>query len=163
MPRWHGVQSASQFVEGEYVPYILGAPPFANRAFAALYPDGVPAATPLVAASAGPSSEDPVPAGAVSLPGPECLHGEVVAGFSLPVYQGGSVEALADCARSRGVTAVYVLAGGEWVSHILGAPEFVNQAFRELFADGLPSTTPLVARSETPSAADLDGAGAADR
>ena len=104
-----------------------------------------------------------MPAGAVSLPGPECLHGEVVAGFSLLVYRGGSVAELVACAQGRGVTAVYALADGEWVSYILGAPEFVNQSFRELFAGGVPAVTPLVARSETPSAADLHGEGAADR
>ena len=46
------------------------------------------------------------------------------------------------------VTALYTLSEGEFVSYILGGPEFVNQPFRDLFADGLPSMTPLVARSE---------------
>ncbi len=36
------------------------------------------------------------------------------------------------------------------MSYILGAPEFVNQPFRDLFAGGLPAVTPLVARSEGP-------------
>ena len=134
--------------EGVYTSYILGAPPFVNEGFGALYADGVPAVTALVAASAGPSSEDPV--GDIGLPRswPECLRGEIVGGFSLVVYEGGSVEALADCAQGRGVTALYVLSGGTWVSHILGAPEFVNSAFAELFAGGVPAVTPLVAKSE---------------
>ena len=80
----------------------------------------------------------------------ECLRGTVVEGFSLVVYEGGSVEELVACAQQRAVTAVYVLADGEWVSYILGAPEFANQPFRELFAEGLPSITALVARSEEP-------------
>ena len=130
-----------------------------NSAFAELYPDGVPAVTPLVAASNGPASEDPVPAGAVSLPGPECLRGEVVAGFSLLVYQGGSVEDLVACAQSRGVTALYALHEGVYLSYILGAPEFVNSAFAELYSGGVPAVTPLVARSEASPTA---GAGGGD-
>ena len=70
--------------------------------------------------------------------------------------EGGSIDELAACAQGRGVTAAYALAGGEWVSYILGAPEFANRSFRELFADGLPSITPLVARSEGPPAAGAD-------
>ena len=66
------------------------------------------------------------------------------------LYEGGSVEALDTCAQSQLVTALYALDDGEWVSYILGAPEFVNREFRELFADGLPAVTPLVAKSEGP-------------
>ena len=36
------------------------------------------------------------------------------------------------------------------MSYILGAPELVNAAFRELFADGLPAATPLVTKGEGP-------------
>ena len=70
--------------------------------------------------------------------------------FSLVLYEGGSVEALDTCAQSQLVTALYALDDGEWVSYILGAPEFVNREFRELFADGLRAITPLVAKSEGP-------------
>ena len=35
---------------------------------------------------------------------------------------------------------------GVWVSYILGAPEFVNRDFRELFTDGVPVATPLVGK-----------------
>ncbi len=48
-----------------------------------------------------------------------------------------------------GLAALYVLDDGVWVSYILGAPEFVNRSFRELFADGLPpAATPLVGKSD---------------
>ena len=134
--------------EGVYVSYILGAPELVNSAFAELFAGGVPAVTPLVAGSNGPASEDPVPAGAVSLPGPDCLRGEVVTGFSLLVYQGGSVEELVACAQGRGVTALYALHEGVYLSYILGAPELVNSAFAELYSGGVPAVTPLVARSE---------------
>ena len=57
---------------------------------------------------------------------------------SMPVRRAGTSRAL------------YALHEGEWVSYILGAPDFVNAAFRELFADGLPAVTPLVVKSEGP-------------
>ena len=71
-------------------------------------------------------------------------------------------EQLVACAQQRAVTAVYVLAGGEWVSYILGAPGFANQSFLDLFADGLPAVTPLVAKGPVP-AADASQTGAASR
>ena len=48
------------------------------------------------------------------------------------------------------MTARYALHDGGWVSCILGAPEWVNAEFRELFAEGVPSIAPLVVRSEGP-------------
>ena len=134
-------------VEGEWVSYILGAPVFVNEDFRERIADGLPALTPLVARSKGSAS--PAPDGlTVTDPLPACLVGEIADGFSLVVSEGGSVEELETCAESRDVAAVYALDGGEWVSYILGAPGFVNQAFRELFADGIPAPTPLVARRD---------------
>ena len=138
--------------EGVYIPYILGAPDFANARFTELYADGVPALTPLIAGSNGPPSEDPLGDTGMPQPWPECLRGEIAEGFSPVLYEGGSVDDLAACAQGRGVTAVYTLAGGEWVSYIVGAPEFANQPFRELFAEGLATVMPLVVRSEGPAA-----------
>ena len=66
------------------------------------------------------------------------------------VYEGGGVEELEACARSMDVTALYTLSEGEFVSYILGGPDFGNQPFRDLFAGGLPLMTPLVAGSEGP-------------
>ena len=122
-----------------------------NAAFLELFPDGLPPITPLIAGSNGPPSADPF--GDLEdggQPWPECLRGAVAAGFSLVVYEGGSVDELEACAQSRDIAALYALSEGEFVSYILGAPDFVNQPFRELFAEGLPSITPLVARSEGP-------------
>ena len=138
--------------EGVYIPYILGAPDFVNARFTELYADGVPALTLLIAGSNGPPSEDPLGDTGMPQPWPECLRGEIAEGFSPVLYEGGSVDDLAACAQGRGVTAVYTLASGEWISYILGAPEFANQAFRELFAEGLAAVTPLVVRSEGPAA-----------
>ena len=133
--------------EGEYVSYILGAPDFVNEEFVALYRDGLPALAPLIAKSAGPPSPAPPSDDAPEF-GPECLRGAIATGFSLVLYEGGSVEALDTCAQGRDISAVYALVDGEWVSYILGAPAFVNAAFRELFADGLAPATPLVAKSD---------------
>ena len=139
---------------GAYVSYIPGAPELVNRSFAGLFTDGVPALTPLVAKSEGPASPDP--AGTVprtsdaTQPWPECLRGDVATGFSLVVYEGGSVEDIEACARGRGVTAMYTLHEGAYVSYILGAPALVNQSFAGLFADGVPPVTPLVVKRDAP-------------
>ena len=141
--------------EGAYLSYILGAPDFVNAGFSERFPDGLAVMAPLVAGSNGPPSADPFGAdldGAAQQPWPECLRGDIAEGFSLLLYEGGSVEQLVACARQRAVTAVYVLADGEWVSYILGAPEFVNQPFQDLYTGGLPPITPLVAKSERPPA-----------
>ena len=53
-------------------------------------------------------------------PWPHCLRGAVSEGFSLVVYEGGSVEELVSCAESRGIVAFYALHEGVYVSHILG-------------------------------------------
>ena len=145
-----GIVALYALHEGVYVSHILGAPDFVNAGFLELFPDGLPPITPLVAASNGPPSADPF--GDLDdggrQPWPECLRGAVAAGFSLVVYEGGSVDELEACARSADITALYALSEGEFVSYILGAPDFVTQPFRDLFADGLPLMTPLVARSE---------------
>ena len=131
---------------GEYVSYILGAPEFVNEDYRALFADGVPALTPLTVKSDGPATAAPV-ASAVTEPWATCLQGEIGEGFNLMLYEGGSVDDLNACAEEVGLSALYVLHDGIWVSYILGAPEFVNRSFRELFTDGLPVATPLVGKS----------------
>ncbi|MYE45921.1 MAG: hypothetical protein F4X25_04060, partial [Chloroflexi bacterium] len=133
--------------EGRYVSYIQGAPEFVNASFRDLFADGVPALHPLVVRSEGPATPAP-PAPEVTEPFATCLRGEITEGFSLVVYEGGGVDDLAACAEGLGVTAVYVLVEGEWVSYILGAPEFVNARFRELLPHGVPAATPLTVRAE---------------
>ena len=133
--------------EGEYVPYILGAPDFVNEAFVALFPDGLPALTPLIAKSEGPPSAAPASDDVPEF-GANCLRGEIASGFSLVLYEGGSVEDLEACAQGRDVTAVYALHEGAYVPYILGAPEFANEAFVALFPDGLAPVTPLIAKRD---------------
>ena len=118
-----------------------------NKDFRALFADGVPALTPLTVRSDGPATAAAV-ASAVTGPWATCLQGEIVEGFNLVVYEGGSVDDLVACARSLGVAALYALSDGVWVSYIVGAPEFVNLEFRELFTDGLPVATPLVGKRD---------------
>ena len=145
-----GIVALYALHEGAYVSHILGAPDFVNAGFLELFPDGLPPITPLIAGSNGPPSADPfgdLDDGGQQ-PWPECLRGDIAAGFSLVVSEGGSVDELEACARSADITALYTLSEGEFVSYILGAPAFVTQPFRDLFADGLPLMTPLVARSE---------------
>ena len=138
--------------DGEYVSYSLGTSDFVNAPFRELYPDGLPALTPLIVKSEGPPSAAPAAASEVTEPWPECLRGATAGGFSLVVYEGGSVDDLEACARSLDVAAVYALHEGEYVPYILGAPDFVNRVFAELFADGVPSVTPLVVKRDGPPA-----------
>ena len=131
-----------------------------NEGFVALYADGTPALTPLIAKSEGPPSPAPESDDVPEF-GPDCLRGEIATGFSLVLSEGGSIDDLEACARGRGITAMYTLHEGAYVSYILGAPDFVNAAFRELYADGVPSITPLIARSAGTPVVRAGGDGAA--
>ena len=135
---------------GVYISYILGAPEWVNAGFAELFPGGVPPFTPLTVQSKGPPSADPNRGDGALLPGAECLRGEIAVGFSLVISAGGSVDELVACAEGLHVAALYALHEGDYVSYILGAPEWVNAEFGELFPEGVPPLTPLVARSEGP-------------
>ena len=147
-----GIVAVYALHEGVYVSHILGAPGFVNAGFLELFSDGLPPITPLVAASNGPPSADPFGDDLEDggQPWPECLRGDIAEGFSLVVYEGGSVDELEACAQSREIAALYTLSEGEFVSYILGAPGFVTQPFRDLFAAGVPLMTPLVVKSEGP-------------
>ncbi len=141
---------------GAYVSYIVGAPEFVNRSFLELYAEGVPAVTLFIAGSDGPATADPSRDDGAAQSWPECLRGDIATGFSLLLYEGGSVEEVGACGQGRHVTALYALEGGVYAAYILGAPEFVNRPFFELFAGGLAPMTPLIAKSEGPPAAVAD-------
>ena len=134
--------------DGEWVSYVVGAPAFVNATFGARFADGVPALTPLLAKSEGPASADPAGIAEVTEPWAECLRGDIATGFSLVLSEGGSVDALVSCAEGLGATALYALDDGEWASYILGAPDFVNEAFVALFSDGLDPLTPLITKRD---------------
>ena len=90
-------------------------------------------------------------------PWAHCLKGAVAEGFSLLVYEGGSVDDLVACAESRGIAALYVLHEGRYVGHFPGAPDFVNERFATLYPEGVPALTPLVAASDGPPSEDPVG------
>ena len=77
-------------------------------------------------------------------PWPHCLRGDIAVGFSLAVYEGGSIEELGTCAASYAVVALYALHENAYVPFIPGAPDFFNLPFRELYPTGVPAFTPLV-------------------
>ena len=137
---------------GAYVSYILGAPAFVNERFGELYAGGAPALTPLTVKSEGPPSADPAQSEGPATSWTNCLRGTVVTAFSLVIFEGGDTGELESCARSHNITAVYTLDDGDFVSLVLGAPDFVNRAFFELYEGGLPPVTPLLARSDGPPA-----------
>ena len=138
-----GVTALYTLSSGEWVSYIMGAPASVNAGFGRLFAEGVPALTPLAVRSESPVEAAPAAPAPDADAWPVCLRGEIAEGFSLVIYEGGSVEDLDACAERLGVIAIYVLAAGEWVPYIPGGPEFVNAAFRELFPDGVPAATPL--------------------
>ena len=87
---------------------------------------------------------------------PQCLDG-LGDEFGIVTFAGGSIADLEACARSLAVTALYAADGERYVSYILNAPAFVNQAFSALFPDGLPAAAELLARSEPPPDTAVDG------
>ena len=46
--------------------------------------------------------------------------------------------------------SLYVRDEDAWVSLILGAPDFVNRAFRERYAEVIPADTPMIAQRVGP-------------
>ena len=153
-----GVTALYTLDDGAFVSLILGAPAFVNQPFRELFRDGVPDVTPLVARSDGPGSADPGGDPGLPEPWPDCLRGDIATGFSLVLYEGGTVDDLGSCAQTRNVTALYSLHEGSFVSYIVGAPDFVNLPFRERFAGGLAPATPLTVRSDGPPSAPDEGA-----
>ena len=78
---------------------------------------------------------------------PPCLDG-LGDDFGLVTYEGGSIARLEECARRLSVQAVYGWDGNAYVSYILDAPAFVNEAFVALFEGGISHGTQLLARRE---------------
>ena len=108
--------------------------------------------------TAGTTSQSTVRITAADDPEVTVKFGAVTSGFSLLIYGGGSVDDLGACAQSRSVTALYVPHEGEYVSYILGAPDFVNEPFVALYRDGLPALAPLIAKSAGPPSQSGHGA-----
>ena len=105
------------------------------------------AAEESVEGSAGESVEEEA---GVREPSADCLRGLTPVTFSLVIYEGGSVDELAACARGQSVSALYTHSEGRWIAFTLDAPAFVNVEFRAFFPDGLAPITPIVAKREPP-------------
>ena len=148
---------------GRWLTFIPEAPDLVNAPFAEHFAGALPPGAPLVAASAGPATEDPLPlAEGPRAWGPDCLAGERGPGFGLVRFQGGSLEELAACARTSDVVSLWTIAEGEYVAFVPGAPAFVNAAFSALFTGGLPAGEPLLVRVAEPQASAEEEAGDAD-
>ena len=151
--RDRGITALYALHDSQYVSYIVGAPAFVNRSFREQYPDGVPALTPLVAKSDQHATPDPGAGWSDeqlrrAQSWPECFRGTVSEGFSFVLARGDTVQGTVACAEARRVSALYALEDGAWVSYIVGAPPFVNAAFIDLFANGVPALTPLLVKQD---------------
>ena len=89
---------------------------------------------------------------------PPCLDG-LGEDFGLVTYEGGSIARLEECAQRLSVRAVYAWDGSAYVSYILDAPAFVNEAFVALFEGGISHGTQLLARREPARATPDTGTG----
>ena len=79
---------------------------------------------------------------------PECFRGAVSDGFSFVLARGDTVQATVACAQAHGISSLYALEDGAWVSYVVGAPPFVNAAFIDVFSNGVPALTPLLVRQD---------------
>ncbi len=76
-----------------------------------------------------------LPGGSSTTPGAGFTP-DIVAGFNLTAYNGGTLSQLANDAAAAGATTVSVTVGGAFLTHVVGAPDFVNAAFAANFSDG---------------------------
>ncbi len=66
-------------------------------------------------------------------------------GVGLTVWNGGTLEAMAEGARVGGAKGIFITVGGRWVSYGIGSPAFVNANFAAQFPGGMvPAGTVLL-------------------
>lgn len=65
-------------------------------------------------------------------------------GVSLVLFSGGSMDGLVAAAQAEGVTTISATVNGKFMTYVVGAPEFVNAAFKAHFSGGVDAQTPLV-------------------
>ena len=80
-------------------------------------------------------------------PSASCLRGDIAEGFSLLVAEGGTLEGLVACAEGRDVVALYALPRGRLPLVHPRCAGLRQCGFTELYADGVPALTPLIAGS----------------
>ena len=110
----------------------------------------------------GPRAEVAVQTPPTGTPNPAgALRGDLVAnGLGLVVWSGGSLEQLRAAALAKGcvVSSFWVVEGGVFLGHLIGAPAAVNRRFSERFPGSLPSTPGVVVCGEVLRAAPTSGA-----
>ena len=57
-------------------------------------------------------------------------------GVGLTVWNGGSLDAMAEGARVGGARSIFMTLNGRWISYSIGGPSFVNANFAAQFAGG---------------------------
>ncbi|MEX1023361.1 MAG: hypothetical protein WD058_09465 [Dehalococcoidia bacterium] len=73
------------------------------------------------------------------------FSGDIAAvGSSLVLFSGGSLDDLVAAANAEGVLTVVATVDGAFVTHVVGAPVFVNADFAAAFSGGIDADTPLV-------------------
>ena len=72
------------------------------------------------------------------------FSGTISNGVNLTVYGGGTLEQLQSDAAAAGGSVVTVTVGGNFVTWVIGAPPFVNDAFAGVFAAGVPANTAML-------------------
>lgn len=65
-------------------------------------------------------------------------------GVALVVFSGGTLAELIEAARAQGAATIAATFDGEFVVHVVGAPDFVNAMFESRFAAGVGPQTPMV-------------------
>jgi hypothetical protein len=87
----------------------------------------------------GPAGDPPIGSGTGTF-----VSGFPGFGVGLNVWNGGSIQMLADGVRQGGGSAVFVTISGQFVGYIVGAPSFVNAAFDATFNGGVPDGTVVI-------------------
>ncbi|MGE3961415.1 MAG: CHRD domain-containing protein [Dehalococcoidia bacterium] len=65
-------------------------------------------------------------------------------GVAMVTVAGGSIEDLRTAAEAMGFTTVFTTVDGAFVGFSLDVPDFVNDAFREAFPNGIPQGTAIL-------------------
>ena len=88
----------------------------------------------------------------------QCLSGLNGYGLGTVQFIGGSLSELEACARDLSYSAIYHYRDGVWAALFLGAPEFLNQPFRNRFAGGIGAGAVLIGKRVPVSASTTSAA-----
>ena len=120
--------------ENGWTGFFPGYATFLSQPFRERFPAGLAPGQALIAKRAPAGSE-------------RCLPGLTEAPLSAVTYTGGSsLAALAECARSLSVDALYHYTRDGWTGFFPDHPDFLSQAFLDRFAGGLAARQSLIAK-----------------